>query len=311
MKQFVWPHYLLPQKKPLQNLKYVWKLGSAIVMPTVATLSKLWMNYFNTVHIVNHRVFLDALQRNYDEKRSALITISNHNCCLDDPLLWGAFYPWRWNLIGSRHRWSTAAEDICFTRSLHVYFFTLGKTFPVIRGEGIYQSAMDFAIELLNDKQFLHVFPQGKVVEDQEAIDPNQLSKPFEQLSLRDPVDTERSYDFKWGIARLILEAIDFDSSNNSSKYLELLPFYHIGMNRVLPNVKPYIPQAFKKVTVCFREEGPIVFDKKFIVETCCNGNYKTTTRERRIGITRYLEWEMKRLKLRTMREFHKQSDKK
>lgn len=38
-----------------------------------------------------------------------------------------------------RMRWSLAAHDVCYTNKLHGYFFLLGKSIPIVRGNGIYQ----------------------------------------------------------------------------------------------------------------------------------------------------------------------------
>ena len=45
----------------------------------------------------------------------------------------------------------------------------------------------------------------------------------------------------KWGIARFVQDA---------DKVPIVLPMYHLGMDSVLPNKKPYVPQIGQKVTL-------------------------------------------------------------
>ncbi|KAI1297293.1 Tafazzin [Halotydeus destructor] len=300
-KSRIWPS-LLPKNAALQpNLK--WKFGSSVIVPVIATISKVWINHFNKFTVENHETFIKTLNAHYESnKKYPLLTISNHTSCCDDPGLWGGLFPWPWVFNSSRHRWSAAAEDICFTKDWHALFFSLGRTFPVVRGLGIHQKAMDFALELLKANEFLHVFPQGRIVEDPDlnlnisSLERLPLKEQLEKVTLRDG-DYHKQYQLKWGLARVILDYFESEP-NSKDKYIQVLPFYHIGMNQVLPNSGPYIPRPGNLVTVTVRKEGTIRMDKEFLVRVCFNGDDTLPIREKRTRIMKYFEDELKALKI-------------
>ena len=283
-----WP-ILLERKNPIKNAKTVWRIGSRFVVPAVGIFSKIWTDFMNKSNIYNHHVFLDTLSKHYNaakNKKKPLITISNHSSCMDDPLIWGSLIPFKWHLNSNRLRWSAAAQEICFSKGWHSAFFSLGRTFPIVRGKGIYQPAMDYATELLKEGSWIHFFPQGKVV-----------VKPEKQLSNCDQTvkysNDKKSYELKWGVARLI---IDHVFGENNSNEIDILPFYHIGMETVLPSKKPYIPRINQTITYYIRDEGPIHINKQFLLDLINDFNH-SSSKTKRIKLMQFIENEMNLLK--------------
>jgi len=238
-----------------QKPHLLWRIGSSIVVPLVGTLAKFMAEWFNTFEVYNRQVLYEAIEKR--PPHIPLLTISNHNSCLDDPVLWGNLR-WRHLLRVRRMRWSIAAHDICFTQMSHAIFFGLGKTIPIVRGDGVYQRAVNFCIDLLNKGEWVHIFPEGKVNE----------SKEFMRM--------------KWGVGRLIAE---------SQVPPLILPMWHVGMDGVLPNVEPYVPKTGNKVTLLIGQP----LDLRETVQQLKLEN--KTEEEQRKKITDIIQEEMRLLK--------------
>jgi monolysocardiolipin acyltransferase len=73
----------------------------------------------------------------------------------------GATMPYRVLWSRRRMRWSLGADDIAFTVRKHQIFFSLGKTIPITRGDGVYQRPMNFALEQIKQGDWVHIFPEG------------------------------------------------------------------------------------------------------------------------------------------------------
>lgn len=192
---------------------FIWNMASTLTILTVGVFSKLLIEVFNITHYYN-RETLDLV---LDTKPEGvpLITLSNHHSVFDDPGFWGMLkLP---VLCNRKMRWALAAHDVCFTNRLYSYFFMLGKCVPLVRGEGIHQEAMDFCLERLKEGEWVHIFPEGKVNMRKEHI------------------------RFKWGVGRLIYE---------SPVTPVVLPFWHLGMDEIVPNEPPYIFRIGKLLTI-------------------------------------------------------------
>ncbi|XP_071440463.1 tafazzin [Hetaerina americana] len=198
----------------LRQSNRLWNIASTLAVSTVGLFAKIVMEWLNTTTVHNREVLIRAIDRR--PPGVPLITVSNHYSCFDDPGLWGtlSFQQLFWR---DKMRWSLTAHDICFTNTFHSYFFMLGKCVPVIRGEGVYQEAMEFCLEQLGRGGWVHIFPEGRVNMTQEAM------------------------RLKWGVGRLILD---------SPQPPVILPLWHVGMDSVLPNQEPYYLQVGRRVTL-------------------------------------------------------------
>ena len=181
----------------------------------VATLSRLWLKYaVKEIKIRNQEILMNFIE-NY--RMGPLLTISNHISTLDDPLIWGALLSNKqiFDLIKKEQmRWTLGAEELTFTNPFTSWFFTHGQVIPIFRGKGIFQPAMDRALELLKMDKWLHFFPEGRVIQENDQPDNSEL----------EPLMIGR---LKWGIGRLLIEC---------KKNVTIVPMILKGFDRMKPN---------------------------------------------------------------------------
>ncbi|XP_076469281.1 tafazzin-like [Babylonia areolata] len=230
-----------------------WQITSRLMMAAVGSVSKIWIEWLNRCKIHNKQTLMKVVESRPEGR--GLVTISNHTSCVDDPFLWGKL-KMKHVLQHTAMRWTPAAEDVCFTKPLHSWFMTMGQCVPVRRGSGVYQKSMDFLLDKLDMGHWVHIFPEGKV-----------------------NLTNDKLLRFKWGVGRLVAEC-------KTSPIV--LPMFHVGMDHILPNKAPYIPQIRKNVTLLIG--NPLDFAKDIELLQ----SLKKSPREIRKHITDRLQEELR-----------------
>lgn len=132
-----------------------------------------------------------------------------------------------------------------------------------MRGLGVYQKSVDFAIERLNDfGDWLHIFPEGKV-----------------------NLERKKLYRLKWGIGRIISEL---------KMTPIVVPFHHTGMAEFLPTRQPYIPRVGKRIFVNIGQP----LNLQPVLDSIKDFN----PRDKRKAITDYIQAEMEKLQNVTLK---------
>ena len=65
------------------------------------------------------------------------------------------------SLIVRNCRWSLGAKEILHRNALQAWFFSLGQAMPIVRGDGVYQTSMNYALDELKNGGWVHIFPEG------------------------------------------------------------------------------------------------------------------------------------------------------
>ena len=183
------------------------------------TLSKLVLSGLNTLNFEGRErwdeLFTERAQEKRRDHQRGLLSFSNHVSLFDDPLLVSNLGETAFKQV----RWIAADHINFFGSRLKGVLYSCGKCVPIIRGGGLKQPGFDFLVERLKRGDWVHIFPEGGRSREED----HRLQLPL-----------------KVGIGKLICEAKPI-----------LMPFYHYGMQNVLP-IGAALPKLGKKVTVRF-----------------------------------------------------------
>ncbi|KAG0338608.1 hypothetical protein BG000_003703 [Podila horticola] len=246
----------------------LWSIASTMVIASVAVISKTFMTFGAQTSVHNINPFLDVL---CDPKRTRSILT-------DDPLLWGTL-PWKCYWSPSRTiRYALGAQELCYPNKTIGAFFQCGQVVPIVRGNGIFQPAIDESIRLLQQGKWVHVFPEGKVNQSSELIRLKWgIGRILLELAGRPVTVTTRSTTTPSPQFSHITDSKDIhNNSNNDGRTWDqikdstmpiVVPIYHFGMDDILrlypDNSSPVFPKWGLPLTIVFGE--PIDFSKVMI----------------------------------------------
>ncbi|TBU38151.1 acyltransferase-domain-containing protein [Dichomitus squalens] len=213
-------------------------LLSKVTVSTVGLGSKALLNlgFCSSVTVNGLENLLKALEDEERDRGRGIVTMSNHISTLDDPVVWGVL-PARFYRDSRRTRWTLGAADIMFTNPVFSTFFRYGQVIETFRGKGIFQPAIDDAIQKLNRGEWIHLFGEGKVNQDS-----NDITKPNAGKLIR----------FKWGIGRIMMEA---------QRPPVIVPMWLTGFDKLMPEGRSfpynYLPKPGAALSVTFGEPVP------------------------------------------------------
>lgn len=179
-------------------------------------------NSFRTLKDERYEYLLSSIFSR--DENEALITISNHCSTIDDPVLLGGILPASSvasTQFSEKFRWCLCSQEICFKNPIKSSFFGAGKVLPIQRGGGISQPLLhNFALKIAL-KQWVHIFPEGKIVQS------GSLGAKY--FGTRSEQEAKRIGRLKWGVGKLIA---------HSPVPMRIIPLHHVGMEGIVPQKK-------------------------------------------------------------------------
>ncbi|KAG1715962.1 hypothetical protein ID866_1186 [Astraeus odoratus] len=201
-------------------------LSTAVITATGLTCKAFLNSGLCSITISNLSVLLDALQCETRRHRGqGVVTVSNHLSTLDDPVVWGAL-PARFYLSPHTNRWVLGASDIIFTNLVFSAFFHQGQVIETFRGKGVFQPALDTAIDKLNNGHWVHLFSEGAV------------RQPASYPQINGVTHLPR---FKWGIGRILMD---------TDILPVIIPMWLTGFDKLMPEGRRFPYKFFPKLGV-------------------------------------------------------------
>ncbi|KAK5118382.1 hypothetical protein LTR62_002896 [Meristemomyces frigidus] len=257
-----------------------WRVGSTLNIGIVGSGWRAFLYALNRTETKGLDGFLELLNTRKDETKRTTGLITDR---LDDPMIWGVLpYKYLWN--PNNMRWSLGSYDICFKNKALELFFSTGNTLPTHRKAhsqygGLFQPTMTQVIRLLSDPHAStdpthpttqlsdhpsHPFPSSDpftaslLTYSTTGLDsfPAPSAYPSrrhswihifpEGMTHQHPEKVMRY--FKWGVARLILEA---------EPCPDVVPMWIDGPQEVMSGERGWprpVPRCGKEIVVSFGE---------------------------------------------------------
>ncbi|TMW65971.1 hypothetical protein Poli38472_003736 [Pythium oligandrum] len=218
-------------------------LGRVPLFALATGVSKVYLKYLSNTTVEG----FENLHKHLEERpaNTPLITVSNHTATVDDPAVFATILPWKYALPWYA-RWSLVSQEYSYTRGrlLRAFFFS-AKALPIKRGAGINQPMLASLFEKVQQGNWVHIFPEGKI--EQRMI-----------LGGRSGPRTKEIGRLKWGVGKLVARA---------DVRPVVVPIYHTNMQKIMPqdednHIISMIPQFGANITI--RVGKPISFDDLF-----------------------------------------------
>ncbi|EKX32004.1 hypothetical protein GUITHDRAFT_121823 [Guillardia theta CCMP2712] len=202
--------------------------GQLFVFVFDTFIQKPFMYILNKVEIKNHDRLTKLISSR--PRGAPLITVSNHCSSLDEPLLFSTLIPWpikQWEL-----RYSLCHDGMFFRLGpiFAQLFFYAARGLPIYRNRNMDQEAFRIFAEKARKGGWCHIFPEGRI---------------WQPWKLRN--EDRRLGPLRPGVGKLIAYCEEQSPI--------VLPFYHTGMHRVLPQfpnsrAQSFPPKTGNKVTI-------------------------------------------------------------